>query len=263
MNTHTSESPNSQSLSRRSFLKNSSLAAAGAAAVSMFGSLSNTGRSIVKAVQTRVTPQRSPPPSRTQEHVNPKKQRAMCVRSYFPTEAFATDPDLEFVCNSDDLVEVTQKLNALAAAMPTDVADAGAQNSGVIAHPRPSPSAELVVTPSIVTRTWQLGWYELLATGIIQRNCCREPPPIKLPITGGFCPQLHVVVTNIANLSTRPGDISSAVRAFDEAITCLMSQGRHTVYSYKTAPTPPQKAAFQQFLTHAAEMDAKRASNRF
>ena len=236
-------------------------AGAGAAAVSVFGSLSNTGRSIVKAVQPRSGPARATSRSRTHEHVNPKKERDDCVRSYFPTDAFPTDPDLEFVCKNENLVDVTQQLNTVASAVPAEGSDAGANSAAQRA--RPASSVELVVTPSTTTRTWQLGWYELLATAIIQRNCCREPPPIKLPTTGGFCPQLHVVVTNIADLSTKSGDISSAVRAYDEAITCLMSQGRHTVYSYKFAPTPGHKAAFQQFLTHAAEMDAKRVSDKY
>ena len=238
-------------------------AGAGAAAVSVFGSLSNTGRSIVKAVQSRATPASAGSGSRTHEHVNPRKERDACVRSYFPTDAFATDPNLEFVCKNENLVDVTQQLNALAAALPADGSDAGAANSAAALRARPVSSVELVVTPSTTTRTWQLSWYELLAIGIIQRNCCHEPPPIKLPATSGFCPQLQVVVTNIANLSTKSGDISSAVRAYDEAITCLMSQGRHTVYSYRSVPTAAHKAAFQQFLTHAAEMDAKRVSDKY
>jgi hypothetical protein len=238
-------------------------AGAGAAAVSVFGSISNTGRVIAKAVQSRSTPASAGSGSRTHEHVNPRKERDACVRSYFPTDAFATDPDLEFVCKSENLVDVTQQLNALAAALPVDGNDAGAANSMAAQRARPASSVELVVTPTTTTRTWQLSWYELLAIGIIQRNCCHEPPPIKLPATSGFCPQLQVVVTNIANLSTKSGDISSAVRAYDEAITCLMSQGRHTVYSYKSVPTAAHKAAFQQFLTHAAEMDAKRVSDKY
>jgi len=241
-------------------------AGAGAAVVSAFGSISNTGRSIVNAVQSHSSAAPAASLSRAREHVNPKKELDTCLRSYFPTDAFATDPDLGFVCANESLVDVTQRLNALAAMFPVDSADAGALAalaSATAARARTAGSAELVVTPSTGTRTWQLGWYELLATAIIQRNCCREPPVIKLPVTSGWCQQLQVVVTNIAVLSTKSGDISSAVHAFDEAITCLMSQGRHTVYSYKGVPTVAQKAAFQQFLTHAAEMDAKRASNKF
>ena len=165
------------------------------------------------------------------------------------------------------LVDVTQQLNALAILISADSVDGGTLEAGSVGagqHPaRPASSGALVVTASSTTRTWQLGWYELLATGIIQRNCCHEPPAIKLPATTGWCQQLQVVVTNIANQSTKSGDISSAVHAFDEAITCLMSQGKHTVFSYKTVPSAAQKAAFQQFLTHAAESDARRASKSY
>ncbi len=241
-------------------------AAVGAAVVSLVGNISSAGRSLVKVIQPRNSAP-SLPSARTHEHVNPRKERDACVRSYYPTDAFATEPDLEFVCTNENLIEVTQQLNALAILISADANDAGSADAGgavaIQRQARPANSAELVVTAGSTTRTWQLGWYELLATGIIQRNCCRDPPAIKLPTTSGWCQQLQVVVTNIANQSTKSGDISSAVHAYDEAITCLMSQGRHTVYSYKSIPTAAQKAAFQQFLTHAAETDARRASRKF
>jgi hypothetical protein len=219
---------------------------------------------VTAAAQRSPTP--SEPSSLAHEHVSPRKELNACVRSYYPADAFATDPDLEFVCKSENLVEVVQRLNGLAVLVSADSIDGGMLDAGSIAasqhSARPVSSGALVVTAGSATRAWQLGWYELLATGIIQRNCCHEPPAIKLPATTGWCQQLQVVVTNIANQSTRSGDISSTVHAFDEAITCLMSQGRHMVYSYRTVPSAAQNAAFQQFLTHAAETDARRASKR-
>ena len=235
----------------------------GAAVVSLVGNAGNPARSLVKAVQQHVSP--SPVASaRVRERANPRKEQDSCIRSYYPTDAFATDPDLGFVCKNENLIEVTQQLNTLAVLISADAVDGNMPDSGsALANQRPArpeSSGALVVTAGTTTRTWQLGWYELLATAIVQRNCCHEPPVVKLPVTYGWCQQLQAVVTNIANLSTKPGDISSAVHAYDEAITCLMSQGRHTVYSYKGVPTVAQKAAFQQFLTHAAEIDARRAS---
>ncbi len=241
----------------------------GAALVSFFGGSSNVARTVARVVhhRTQSVPSQSHPVER-RERVPPKKARHQCVRSYFPNESFATDPDLEFVCKNENLLDVAQRLNALAVELPANSADAGSQNSRATTDPQSSTvadaSIELVVTAGgALSRTWQLGWYELVATGIIQRGCCPEPPAIRLPMSTGWCQQLQSVVTNIANLSTKPADISPAVRAFDETITCLMSQGRHTVYPYKGVPTPVQKAADHQFLTRAAEMDARRASKKF
>ncbi len=241
-------------------------AAVGAAVVSLVGNSTNPVSLLAKVARTRsLTPLSQSTQNR--EHITPRKQRAACIRSYFPLDAFATDPDLEFVCNNENLIDVTQQLNALAVLTSADKTGVGipdaAANAANQHPPHPASSDELIVTASATTRTWQLGWYALLATGIIQRNCCREPPAIKLPATSGWCQQLQVVVTNIANQSTKSGDISSAVRAYDEAITCLMSQGRHIVYPYKGVPTAIQKAAFQQFLTHAAETDARRVSQQY
>jgi hypothetical protein len=241
-------------------------AAAGASVMSLLGNAPGPLRTAAKFISKSdvTSPAKSP---QAREHVNPLKQRDACVRSYFPRDAFSTDPDLDFVCKNENLMDVTQRLNMLAAVLSADIGVASAIDGGaVVANQppvRPANSGELVVTAGSTVRTWQLGWYELLATGIIQRNCCHEPPPIKLPATTGWCQQLQVVVTNIANQSTKSGDLSPAVHAFDEAITCLMSQGKHTVYPYKAAPTSLHKAAFQQFLTRAAESDALRASKKF
>ena len=72
-------------------------AAVGAAVVSLVGSASSPGRSLVKVVQLRnLLP--TVPSTRAREHINPRKERDACIRSYYPTDAFATDPDLEFVC---------------------------------------------------------------------------------------------------------------------------------------------------------------------
>lgn len=241
-------------------------AAAGASVMSLFGNAPGPLRNAAKFISRSdvTSPAKSPPP---REHVNPLKQRDACVRSYFPRDAFSTDPDLEFVCKTENLIEVAQRLNMLAVLISADIGESSVVDGGIaVANQpsvRPANSGELVVRAGSSVRSWQLGWYELLATGIIQRNCCHEPPPIKLPATTGWCQQLQVVVTNIANQSTKSGDLSPAVHAFDEAITCLMSQGKHTVYPYKAGPTSAQKAAFQQFLTRAAESDALRASKKF
>jgi serine/threonine protein kinase len=244
--------------------------AVGATLVSALGGSSNVVRTVARVVQQRTQSGASTPrAAQPQERIHPSMARDQCIRSYFPTDAFGTESELEFVCKNANLLDVAQRLNALAAAAPGSPSDGGAQSAR---SNNPSPrstlpaaaSNELVVTPrGISARAWQLGWYELIATGIIQRSCCPEPPAIKLPVSTGWCQQLQTVVTNIANLSTKPGDLSPAVRAFDETITCLASQGKHTVYPYKAVPTSVQKAAFQQFLTRAAEMDARRASKKF
>lgn len=197
-----------------------------------------------------------------------KPSRDECIRSYFPADAFGADPNLAFVCKSPNLLDVSQQLNAMAAVLSPPSSDAGVAlvrnlATSALAGSVLAPDQLVVKSRGNTARTWQLGWYELVATALIQRSCCSEPPMIRLPATAGWCQQLQAVVTNIANLSTRPGDLSPAVRAFDESITCLMSQGRHSVYPYKTAPTAAQQAAFQQFLTRAAEMDARRTSHRY
>jgi phage protein U len=140
---------------------------------------------------------------------------------------------------------------------------AGSTSATAAIQPAVAPAGRaLVVRSGATTLGWQMGWYEIVATAIIRQNCCREAVPIKLPETTGWCQQLQNVVRQIASDSAKVGDISPGVRSFDDAVTCLLAQGKHVGYSYKVAPTNQQKSAFQQFLKHAAEADAQRASRR-
>lgn len=214
-----------------------------------------------------------------------REEQTRCIRAYFLADTFRTNPDLEFVCTSDEFVSVARELNELANLDRTDpVADAGAEplasaetastvlnpglpsavpSEALVPGAAPSVSPGLVVKSVVTPRSWQLGWYELLATAIIRQKCCKDVRPIHLPEPGGSCPKLPPIVTSAAVDSTKSGDISPAVRAFDEGVICLLDQGRHMVYPYRAVPTAGHKAAFQQFLKHSAETDARRSSGRY
>jgi hypothetical protein len=175
--------------------------------------------------------------------------------------------DLGFVCTEEDFLAVNRKLNeetyvsqvaaSGTAGAPTTLAASAAPASSASAA-----SSAMVIRSGVAAKGWQLGWYELVATAIVRQNCCREAAPIKLPESTGWCQQLQTVVRRIAADSVKVGDISPGVRVFDETITCLLAQGRHTAYPYKAVPTPLQKSTFQQFLKHAAEVDARRTTRR-
>jgi len=204
-------------------------------------------------------------PSATASALSPAAVRAeegRCVRSYFLDGAFPDDFELDFVCRESDFLAVTRRLHDAANRGSAEGAQAGAETSSSPAAPSPSSSQGLVVVPSVVPKSWQLGWYELVATGIVQQNCCRTPPVIRLPEVPGVCPRLDAVVTRLAMDSTRAGDISPGVATFDQSLLCLMDRGLHTAYPYRAVPTKAHKAALQQFLKHAAETDARRSANR-
>jgi hypothetical protein len=195
------------------------------------------------------------------------QERSQCIRSYFRPDTLAPNIDLAFVCTEEDFLAVIRKLNdeAFVATAPapgsvpsaTTGLDAGVEKAAVANNP-----AMVIRLPGGTNKGWQLGWYELVANAIIRQNCCREAAPIKLPETTGWCQQVQSVVRRIALDSAKVGDISPGVRAFDEAIGCLIAQGRHAAYPYKGAPTSLQRSNFQQFLKHAAEVDARRTSRR-
>lgn len=84
-------------------------AGVGAAVVSVFGSPSNMARTVAKVVQQGPFAGLSTPATRpAQERLSPKQELDRCIRGYFPTDAFAPDANMEFVCRNDNLVEVAQ-----------------------------------------------------------------------------------------------------------------------------------------------------------
>jgi hypothetical protein len=212
----------------------------------------------------------------------PAKERAdQCIRSYFREGALRGDVELGFVCTDEDFLSVNRRLHEESMVLftvgasdvpgtqpsanaTTPMGNGAPDAGGEGALPLPSAMANqaLVVRSGLTNLAWQLGWYDLVATAVIRQGCCREAAPINLPKSTGWCQQLEAVVRGIAIDSAKVGDISPGVRTFDEAIACLLAQGKHSVYPYRTAPTQPQKMALQQFLKLAAEVDAKRSSRR-
>jgi hypothetical protein len=242
-----------------------SLAAAG---VYLLGLREDKG-SLATAPSAREAAELVKPASNTlpeRPHLTERQERSVCIQSYFRPDTIAGGTDLGFVCTEEDFLAVNRRLNGdfLVAAPATGLAAAAGMGAVDLVPERgPSPtSPAMVVRSGAAGKGWQLGWYELVATAIIRQNCCREAAPIKLPESTGWCQQLQTVVRRIAVDSVKVGDISPGVRTFDESVTCLLAQGRPVVYPYKTAPTSLQKSAFQQFLKHAAEVDARRTARR-
>jgi hypothetical protein len=239
-----------------------------AAGVYLLGFRDDKGRlatapSVQKAAEL-AAPASSNVPERP--HLTERQGRSLCIQSYFRPDTIAEGTDLGFVCAEEDFLAVNRRLNGEflgTTPMGGSAAAAGMGAMEAVAERGPSPTGPaMIVRSGVAGKGWQLGWYELVATAIIRQNCCREAAPIKLPESTGWCQQLQSVVRRIAADSVKVGDISPGVRTFDEAITCLLAQGRPVAYPYKSAPTSLQKSAFQQFLKHAAEVDARRAARR-
>ncbi|HYP74832.1 MAG TPA: hypothetical protein VER12_02680 [Polyangiaceae bacterium] len=186
-----------------------------------------------------VAPPKAPQPGRPK--LSPAERRDSCVASYFDPGSFEPNQNFAFVCDEGDFKETTSQLQRLARPTAVDAggaavvgaADAGAHSSG-------------------------LDWYELPATAIIRKSCCEGAAPITLPQTPGWCEQLQSVVRRIAEDSSKAGDLAPAARSFDKAVACLFANRVGKVYGYEKAPTPANRAAFQQFLSRAAISEARR-----
>lgn len=236
-------------------------------AVAAFFSMNRSGNADAAPSAVAALSSRAPEPAAASSTPpashSPTQSLNACVRSYFADDTFAVAAQLEFVCESGDHRNVTTKLFELSEAkadlerQQTD-ADAGAPKAEQPDGGFQVDTVKAEAGPERVRRP--LGWYELLSTAIIRKGCCPNAAPVTLPETTGWCEQLQDVVRDLADDSARSGDLAPRVKRFDKAVDCLFANRVRRPYTeYKTAPlTEENRAAFQQFLSHAAVSDAQR-----
>jgi hypothetical protein len=118
------------------------------------------------------------------------------------------------------------------------------------------------VRGSAASEAQQLGWYELVTAAVMRKRCCSQATSIVLPRSRGNCLQLQTIVRSIAEASQNVGDLSHAARDFEDAVRCLFSSNLERPYGYEGPPTADNRRAFQRFLQHAAESEARRSTAR-
>jgi hypothetical protein len=139
-----------------------------------------------------------------------------------------------------------------------DPSDAGDASVADAASAAPASSARAADRPEDGGIAPALGWHELPATAIIRKTCCPEAEPILLPQTPGSCEQLQTVVRRLADDSAKSVDLAPGARNFDKAVGCLYVQRVRHGYAYEAPPTRENRALFQQFLSRAAIIGARR-----
>lgn len=184
------------------------------------------------------------------------EERDACVVAYFPEGSFPGTPNFDFVCSDKDFREIATTLNQMVAVPAADAASA-VPSAGSAPSAAPSGSAD-VLKGSAGVKGSGLDWYELPATAIIRRHCCKAAPPLTLPESAGWCEQLQSAVRRIAEDSSKAVDLAPAARDFDKAVNCLFANRIARPYPYDKPPNDANRAAFQQFLGRAAVSDARR-----
>jgi hypothetical protein len=199
---------------------------------------------------------RAPPPPPVKK--NAELVRNQCVTQHFAEGSFEAEPDFAFVCEDGDFPALSRRLHAM---VVTRDADAGA-DAGVGNHDG-GMRVDIVRYASgrdagAGARGVGLEWYELPATAIIRKTCCPQASPVILPETQGWCEQLQSVVRRMADDSAKSVDLGPGARSFDKAVGCLYANRVRHGYGYSSAPTSLQRGIFQQFLSRAAIIGARR-----
>jgi serine/threonine protein kinase len=191
-------------------------------------------------------PKRAPKPVQKKD---PEAALSECVLGHFPGDSLPANTDFAFVCTDGDFVSATRRLHSLAT---PPGADAGA---GAIPAALTTPSAALAEAkkPGL-----GLDWYELPATAIIRRTCCPSAPAVTMPAARARCEPLEPMVQRMADDSAKSVDLSPLARGFDKAAGCLVAARLPHGYPYERAPKAASRAAFQEFLSRAAILGARR-----
>jgi hypothetical protein len=185
----------------------------------------------------------------------PEARRDACVLEHFAADSFEGRPDFAFVCQDGDLRPTAARLHGMVKAPVVDAgAEAGAPDGGsaLALDVRAGRTMDGGAASS------RLGWYELPTTAIIRKTCCPQAAPIVLPKTPGRCEQLETLVRLLADDSAKSVDLAPTARSFDKAVGCLYAERIRHGYGYERPPTTANRAHFQQFLSLAAIIGAKR-----
>jgi hypothetical protein len=209
-----------------------------------------------------------PPPSAESVAVAPPKPvvkrnadlvRNECVAGHFPTGSVDENTDFAFVCEDGEFPGTVRHLFSLVHdPAPRDdagPADAGATHDAGLAVDVVRLSDARSVNG---VRASGLNWYELPATAIIRKTCCPSSSPVILPELPGWCEQLQSVVRRMADDSAKSVDLGPGARSFDRAVGCLFAGHVKHGYGYPSAPSAASRAVFQQFLSRAAIVSARR-----
>jgi hypothetical protein len=198
---------------------------------------------------------RAPPPPPVKK--NAELVRNQCVTEHFAEGSFEGEPDFAFVCEDGDFAGLSRRLHGMVVTRDVDAgADAGTSKDGGM-------SVDVVRYASGrdaggAARGVGLEWYELPATAIIRKTCCPQASPVILPETQGWCEQLQSVVRRMADDSAKSVDLGPGARSFDKAVGCLYANRVRHGYGYSSVPTPLHRGIFQQFLSRAAIIGARR-----
>jgi serine/threonine protein kinase len=188
-------------------------------------------------------PKRTPKPA---QKTDAEAALNECVQAHFPQGSLPADTDFSFVCADGDFVVVTRDLFSLAT-QPAPAAGPGAVPVASAAKPEEKRLG------------LGLDWYELPATAIIRRTCCPAASPVSLPETPGRrCEQVGAVIQHMADDSAKSVDLAPQARLFDKTAGCLVANRVPHGYPYERAPKAASRAAFQEFLSRAAIIGARR-----
>ncbi len=211
---------------------------------------------VAKSAEPPPAPVKPKPKPAAKAKRDPAEVRDACVSAHFPSESFDAKQSFAFVCEDADFVAMTGRLHGMVK-VPSP-ADAGADAAlGDSSLPLDAVKAGPGKGPPPVAGLG-LDWYELPATAIIKKTCCPGSSPVTLPKTTGWCEQLESVVRRVADDSQRAVDLAPGARAFDKAVTCLFANRIQHPYTYTKVPSAANRAAFQQFLSRAAVIGARR-----
>jgi hypothetical protein len=153
-----------------------------------------------------------------------------CVAAWFLPASFDPDTDLSFLCSECDGRRGTVKLRGAIVA--------GGKGKRV--------------TPAM--HEWaRLGWFELPVYAALRASCCEGAPPIDLPrLAASSCTPPRDPVQALGAAAAAGGDLTSAIRAYRKAVSCLVEVGDFPAYGREGPIADGEETAFRAFAERGA-----------
>lgn len=150
---------------------------------------------------------------------------AACTAGYLPKGAFATAPDVEFLCTETDPRAGAGKLHA---AVVTAAPKGGAPTDAMKIFAR-------------------IGWYDMAAFAVVRAGCCPEAAPLALPETKcGMDATLRQI--GEAVIASKP--TAEPIKAYTESIHCELNRGGAKWLRRSERPAGGEDTAFLELLKH-------------
>jgi hypothetical protein len=151
---------------------------------------------------------------------------ASCVAGHLPKGAFATAPDLGWLCNETDPRNGRDKLMVAI----------------ITGAPKGAPATHAMKLFS------RMGWYQMCAFAVVRAGCCPEASPISLPDESPECPSMAQGLRDVGHAVAAGQDYEGPLKFYTQGVHCELNLGRGKKFRRYDHPAGGEDTAFRSLI---------------